>query len=169
MNPFLNHIKRAALGLSLLGLAFQVSAQTRVDDAWVRATVPNQPATGAFMRLNSPTDTRLVAAQTPAAAVTEIHEMRMDNDVMRMRQVQAVELPAGETVELKPGGYHLMMMQLKDTVTAGTQVPLTLTFEDAQGQRDTVEIQVPVRALGATGGHGGHGSHGAASKGHAGH
>lgn len=163
----MNHVRiRIAATLALALCTATATAQVTIDDAWVRATVPNQPATGAFMRLNSPTDTRLVAARTPAAAVTEIHEMRMDNDVMRMRQVQAVELPAGETVELKPGGYHLMMMQLKDTVTAGTQVPLTLTFEDAKGQRDTMEIQVPVRALGATGGHGGHG---AASKGHAGH
>lgn len=142
---------RASLALALACGAATAHAEVQVQEPWVRATVPNQPATGAFMRLTASQDTRLVAAETPAATTTEIHEMRMDNDIMRMREIPGLDLPAGQTVELKPGGYHLMMMGLKDVVKADTEVPLTLTFENAQGERETVQVTAPVRALGAAG------------------
>lgn len=120
----------------------------KVDSAWVRGTVAMQKATGAFMRLTPSANARLVAASSPVAGVVEIHEMSMENDVMKMRQIQGLDLPAGKTTELKPGGFHIMMMALKGPVKAGDTVPLTLTFEDASKATFTQELKVPVQALG---------------------
>ncbi len=145
-----------AAALLLSGLAH---AQVGVQDAWVRAAVPQQKATGAFMRLTAAQDARLVSASSPVAAVVEIHEMKMMDDVMKMRAVPALELPAGKTVELKPGGYHIMLLDLKQPVAAGAAVPLTLVFEGKDGQRQSLELQAPVRALGAAAGHDAHGGH----------
>jgi len=139
------------IATALLALTAGAWAQTavKVEEAWVRGTVAQQKATGAFMRLTAPQDARLVAASSPVAGVTEVHEMAMENDVMRMRAVPFLALPAGKTVELKPGGFHVMLMDLKGQVKAGDTVPLTLVFEDAQARRSSLELQVPVRALGA--------------------
>lgn len=121
----------------------------KVEDAWVRGTVATQKATGAFMRLTPSADTRLISASSPAARVVEIHEMSMENDVMKMRQVPGLDLPAGQTTELKPGGYHIMLMELRGPVKGGETMPLTLTFEDAQKKTFTQDVQAPVHALGA--------------------
>jgi copper(I)-binding protein len=75
--------------------------------------------------------------------------MKMDKDVMRMSPVGALELPAGKTVELKPGGYHVMLMDLKNPLADKSNIPLTLTFEDAKGQKSQMVLQVPVRAMSA--------------------
>lgn len=147
MNPFLNNIKRAALGLSLLGLAFQVSAQTRVDDAWVRATVPNQSASGAFMSVTADSDSKLLSVASPAAKDVQIHEMTMKNDVMSMGPVKSVDLPAGKAVNFDPNGYHVMLMGLTAQLKEGDSVPLTLTIENAKGEKETVEVKAPVKAL----------------------
>ncbi|WP_236197192.1 copper chaperone PCu(A)C [Pseudomonas glycinae] len=147
MNPFLNHIKRAALGLSLLGLAFQVSAQTKVDDAWVRATVPNQSASGAFMTVTADSDSKLLSVASPAAKDVQIHEMSMKNDVMSMGPVKSVDLPAGKAVNFDPNGYHVMLMGLTAQLKEGDSVPLTLTIENAKGEKETVEVKAPVKAL----------------------
>jgi periplasmic copper chaperone A len=149
---------------SLLALTAQAWAQThvKVEDAWVRGTVAQQKATGAFMRLTANQNARLVAAESPVAGVVEIHEMAMDKDVMRMRAIPGLELAADKTTELKPGGYHVMLMDLKQTVQAGQQIPITLVFEDANKQRFTQQIQAPVRALGDRAGH----SHSHGHKGH---
>jgi copper(I)-binding protein len=138
----------AAVAL-LVTLAGPCHAQVAVKDAWIRATVPQQRSTGAFMQLTAPAPARLVQVRSAAADAVEIHEMAMAGDVMQMRQVQAIELPAGKAVELKPGGYHIMLMGLKRQVKAGDSVPLTLVFEGADQQRQTLDLQVPVRPLGA--------------------
>src|SRR5690606_6401090 len=142
-----------ALFLSLAGAV--AHAEVAVTDAWARATVPHQKAGGAFMTLTASTDTRLVAASSPAAAVAEIHEMKMEGNVMRMNEIEALELPAGQAVELRPGGYHLMLMQLAKPLEAGSTIPLSLTFEDADGKRSTMDLEVAVKPL--THGQGGHG------------
>lgn len=118
-----------------------------VTDAWARATVTGQKATGAFMIITAKEVSKLVAASTPVAGVTEIHEMKMDKDVMRMSAVAALDLPAGKAVELKPGGYHVMLMDLKNPLTDKSTIPMTLTFEDAKGQKSRLDVQVPVRAM----------------------
>jgi copper(I)-binding protein len=133
----------AALALG----AATAAAQVTVADAWVRGTVTGQKATGAFMQLKSPTDTALVSAASPVAGVVEIHEMKMDAGVMRMSAIRSLAVPAGMATELKPGGYHVMLMELKQPLKEGETVPVTLTFEDKAGKRQTVEVKAPVRAL----------------------
>src|SRR2546427_251339 len=103
-------IRTAIVAASLLAATAQ--AQVTVKDAWVRATVPQQKATGAFMQLKATKNSKLVSASSPLTPAVEVHEMAMQDNVMKMRQVPAVELPAGKTVELKPGGYHVMLMEI---------------------------------------------------------
>ena len=119
----------------------------KVQDAWARATVGAQSATGAFMKLTAPQATRLVEVRSPAAGIVEVHEMKLDGDVMRMRAVTALPLAAGQTVELKPGGYHVMLMDLKETVKAGQKVRLTLLVKDRKGELDDVDVDVTVKPL----------------------
>jgi len=118
-----------------------------VKDAWVRATVPTQKATGAFMQLQAARDSSFVSVSSPLTPNVEVHEMAMQGDVMRMRQVRSLDLPAGKTVELKPGGYHIMLLNLKGQVKEGDTVPFTLVFEGKDGKRETVEVKAPVRSL----------------------
>lgn len=141
----------AAIGVALSGPA---SAQLQVSDAWVRASLPHQRATGAFMKLTAEgTDVRLLSASSPAAAVAEIHQMRMEGDIARMARVDGIEISAGETVELRPGAYHLMLMDLAAPLAAGSTVPITLVFRSA-GREHSVALQVPVRPLNAGAGPG---------------
>lgn len=136
-------------------------AEVKVEDAWVRATVPQQKSTGAFMRITSTEPTTLVAVRTSAAPVSEVHEMKMEDNVMKMRKVEpGVAIQPGKALELKPGGYHVMLMDLSAPVSAGSQVPLTLVFKDAAGKESTVDIQAQVRALNTTApAAAGHGQH----------
>jgi periplasmic copper chaperone A len=134
--------------VALSATAWAQSTTVKVEDAWVRGTVATQKATGAFMRLTPSANARLVSASSPVAGVVEIHEMAMENDVMKMRQVPGLDLAAGRTTELKPGGFHVMLMDLKAPVKGGDVVPLTLVFEDAAKQRFTQEVKAPVTALG---------------------
>jgi copper(I)-binding protein len=128
-------------------LAFAAQAQTTVKDAWVRGTVAGQKATGLFAQITSAGGGKLVAASSPVAGMVEIHEMAMDGSVMKMRAVPAVELPAGKPVDLKPGGYHVMLMDLKQDLKAGDAVPVTLVVEGAGGKRESIELKAPVKAL----------------------
>lgn len=147
------------LAASLMGAA--AHAQTvEVKDAWARSTVPGQKASGAFMKLTAREGTRLVGASSPVAGVTEVHEMKMEGDIMRMRAIAGLDLPAGQTVELKPGGYHVMLLDLKTALRKDSSIPLTLVFKDAKGVESKVEVSLPVLTLapaGAAMGHG-HGS-----------
>jgi len=133
--------------LGLAGLATWAQAQVSVQQAWVRASVPQQQATGAFMLITSAKDSRLVGATSSLTPSVEVHEMAMQDNVMRMRQVPAVELPAGKTVALQPGGYHVMLMGLKQPVVAGDTVPLTLSFANHDGTSETVQVRAEVRPL----------------------
>lgn len=113
--------------------------------AWARAMLPGQQASAAYMRLTAKTATRLVDISSPLAGVAEVHDMKMEGDVMKMRLIENLELPAGKTVELKKGGTHLMLMDLTKPLAAGTQLPLTLHFKDAKGVASRMDISVPVR------------------------
>lgn len=129
-----------------LGCMSPLHAQdVSVQNAWARATVQGQKATGAFMTLTSKTGAKLVSASSPMAGVTEVHEMKLDGDVMKMRAVQGgLDLPAGKVLELKPGGYHVMLMDLKQPLGKEMSVPLTLVFKDAKGQESRLELKLPV-------------------------
>ncbi|ANC82423.1 copper chaperone PCu(A)C [Pseudomonas putida] len=148
-------IKRGLAALVLMGLALPALAQTTVSDAWVRASVPHQQSTGAFMVLTASSDSKLVGVASPVAKTVQVHEMTMNGDVMGMREVKAVELPAGKAVTLDPNGLHVMLMGLHNQVKEGDKVPLTLTIEDAKGAKETLDVQAQVRALNADAG-GGH-------------
>lgn len=150
----------ATLALAALLATPFAHAQTTVTDAWVRGTVAQQKATGMFATISSAQGGRLVAASSPVAGVVEIHEMAMQGNVMRMRAIDALDLPAGKPVALEPGGYHVMLIDLKQPLAAGQTVPVTLVIEGADGKREMVEVQAPVRALGQAGGMmQGHGKH----------
>lgn len=140
-------VKMAVLGLFLLGTALQVSAQTQVEDAWVRATVAGQQATGAFMTVTASSDSKLLSVQTPVAKVVQIHESTMKNDVMSMHPVEFVALPAGTAVTLNPHGYHVMLIDLVGQVKEGDTVPLTLTVENANGEKESIKVEAQARAL----------------------
>jgi copper(I)-binding protein len=145
----------AAIALFAVCLA-PAQAQVKVEQAWVRATVPQQKATGAFMRLTAAKEARLIEARSPVAGVVELHEMTMANSVMKMRAIAGVDLPAGKTVELKPGGYHVMLMDLRAPVKEGESVPITLIVEGKDGKRESIEVKAAVRPLTHAGGHSGH-------------
>jgi hypothetical protein len=134
----------ALAAFASLLVALPAAAQVAVTDAWVRGTVAGQLATGAFMKLQSAKDARLVEASSPVAGVVEIHEMALENNIMRMRAVPSLPLPAGRPVELKPGGYHVMLMDLKQQVKEGEVVPVTLVVETA-GRREAIEVKASVR------------------------
>ena len=134
-----------ALTASLV-IASHVAAQTlTISNAWVRATVQGQKATGAFMTVTSKENAKLLSASTPVAGIVEIHEMKMDKDVMKMAALpNGLDLPAGKAVDLKPGGYHIMLMDLKLPLNKDVGVPLTLTFQDSNGKKSQQVVQVPV-------------------------
>lgn len=149
-------MRLAALAFTLiaaLGTA-PAQAQTTVQDAWIRGTVAGQKATGLFMTLTSAQAGKLVGGSSPVAATLEIHEMAMAGDVMKMRELTSgLALPAGRPVELKPGGYHVMLMGLKKPLGAGEVVPVTLEIAGADGKRLTVDVKATVRALADAKGH----------------
>ena len=136
----------AALSAALAaGTAMAQDAGVKAEGAWARASVQGQKGTGAFMRLTAKDGARLVRAESPAAGVTEVHEMKMEGDIMRMRALPMLELPAGKAVDLKPGGYHVMLQDLKAPLMKDTSVPLTLVFQDAKGVESKLNLSVPVR------------------------
>jgi hypothetical protein len=139
-----NHLAGALLA-SCMTMTTSIShAEVAVTGAWVRATVPNPQATGAFMQLMSKKDTTLVSARSDIAGIVEVHEMQMENDVMRMRAVDGLKLPANHPVDLKSGGYHLMMMDLKKQLKVGTEAQITLVFKNANGESETTYVHAPV-------------------------
>ncbi|SHI25511.1 copper chaperone PCu(A)C [Pollutimonas bauzanensis] len=140
-------LMQAGIAVCALCIAAAAQAQVTVEEPWVRATVEQQNATGAFMRLSSKADTTLVQADSPVAKHVEIHEMAMENDVMKMRQISGISLAAGQQVELKPGSYHIMLIDLNQQVREGDHIPLALTFEGADGKRETINIEAPARPL----------------------
>lgn len=123
------------------------AANVSVTDAWARATMPGQKVSGAYMQIRSDADARLVSASSPAVPRVEVHEMKMDGDVMRMREVKAIDLPKGKTVSLEPGGFHIMLMNPPKPIAAGDMIPLTLVIESG-GTRQTVEVKAEARTIG---------------------
>ena len=127
--------------------ALAQTAAVKVEGAWARATVQGQKGTGAFMSLTAKDGTSLVGVSSPVAGVAEVHEMKMEGDIMKMRAMPALDLPAGKKVELKPGGYHVMLMDLKAPLVKDSTVPVTLTFKDAKGVQSKLELKLPVSAV----------------------
>ena len=147
------------LSISILGLGFcgSLMAQDvsktvttnaiKIENAYTRATAPGQQVAGGFMKIENKggSGDQLVSASSPAAGEVQLHEMAMDGNVMKMRQVKDIAVPANGAVELKPGGYHLMFLNLKGPFNAGQTVPVKLKFAKA----GEVEVKLPVNAVGA--------------------
>jgi copper(I)-binding protein len=143
-------MRRFVFTVAALLLATSAFAQVSVKDPWIRATVPQQKTTGIFMELKSDVDLKLVAARTPVAGAVEFHQMMMHGDNMHMHALSSVDLPAGQAVALRPGSFHLMLLDLKQQVHAGAKVPVTLVFESKDGHRHTLDVQATARVLNAT-------------------
>jgi hypothetical protein len=145
----------AALSAAAFSFAFAATVhaheytlgELQIGHPWSRATPPGAQIGGAFMKLTNKGKTadKLIRAETPAAATVELHTMSMDGNVMRMRQVESIEIKPGASVALAPGGLHIMMVGLKQPLKAGDKLPLTLWFEKA----GKLEVQLAIDAMGA--------------------
>jgi periplasmic copper chaperone A len=142
----MNFNRLLTAGALALGCTF-AAAQVKVEGAWARPTVPGQQGGGGFVTLTSPAGDRLVGGSTSVAQRFELHTMAMKGDVMEMRQVEAIELPAGKAVKLEPGGLHVMFIGLKQALPLGSKVPVTLKFEKAGEVK--VEFEVMSRPAAA--------------------
>jgi copper(I)-binding protein len=138
----------AALLLTTAGSTVAFSADSvQITNAWVRGTVSGQRGTGAYMDIVSDTPGRILSAASPVAANVEIHNMRMENGVMRMSPVKDIALEPGKTFRLAPGSYHVMMMGLKEPLKKGATVPIMLTVEGADKKIRQIEVKAEVRDL----------------------
>ena len=147
---FSQTVRVLSIASSLTLGSMAVLAQTvavKVEGAWARATVQGQMGTGAFMSLTAKEGTTLVGVSTPVAGVAEVHEMKMEGDIMKMRAMPVLDLPAGKKVDLKPGGYHVMLMDLKAPLAKDSTVPMTLLFKNAKGVQSKLELKLPVSTV----------------------
>ena len=158
----MNHVFAIALALAacvgapLAGAHDYKLSTLSIDHPFARATPPGAQVGGAYMRIDNKGSAgdSLVHASSPVAGAVQIHTMSMDGGVMRMREVAAIELPAGKSVTLAPNGFHLMMIGLKKPLVEGSRVPLTLTFEHA----GTIDVEVAVQSM-IAGAHDAHDKH----------
>ena len=155
-NTLLNALLIAAVGFGLAATAQAQNAKVgnvQIENAYTRATVPGQQVAGGFMKIeNKGAADQLISASSPVSGEVQLHEMAMEGNVMKMRQVKDIPVPAGGAVELKPGGLHLMFMNIKAPLAAGETVPVKLKFAKA----GEVEVKMPVNAMGnPSAGHGG--------------
>ncbi|MBI4741005.1 MAG: copper chaperone PCu(A)C [Betaproteobacteria bacterium] len=127
-----------------------LAADVDIGTPWIRGTVSGQQATGAFMEITSKNGASLVGVACPVAGITEIHEMKMENGVMKMRAIARLDLPAGKPVKLGPSGYHVMLMGLKQQLGKGGSVPLTLKVEHRDKTVETITVKAEVRDLTST-------------------
>jgi len=140
-------MKKILTALLLAAASPLALAQVEVRDAWIRATVPSAKSTGVFMQLKSKQGGQLVEVRSSVAGVAEIHHMQMDGQMMKMHAVPSLELPAGQTVDLASGGYHVMLMDLKRQLKEGETVPVTLVIRKKGKQTETIAVDVTVKPL----------------------
>jgi periplasmic copper chaperone A len=137
--------------LAAPSVAAEADKSVKVENAWVRAPVAGQKIAGAYLELTSARDAAMVAVSSPAAASVEMHSSSVEGGVMRMRAVPRIELKAGQTVKLAPGGLHLMLIDLKKPLKPGEKVPLTLSVQPSGAAAPTaIELEAEVRAIGGT-------------------
>lgn len=142
----MRNTKLFVLGLICLLVACgQTDQSVKVDDAWVRATKPGQEVAAGYMTLTSREDATLFKVESDDIGKVEIHSMSMNNGVMEMRMLDEVALEKGRPYKLEPGGFHLMLFDIKKPLTAGNNVKFKLYFKEATGKVSTLEISSPVR------------------------
>jgi periplasmic copper chaperone A len=145
------HKMASVIMLAWLSMSVVVAAEpVRTMHAWVRATVPGQSVAGAYLDITASAPAALIAVESSVAGKGELHTMSMDGGVMKMRPVGKIELPANQTVSLKPGGYHVMLMEIKRQLQAGERVPLKFTLQDRNGVKSTLEVDAEVRSAAGT-------------------
>ena len=138
----------ALLAATLPLPSFAANTDLVIHDPYVRLAPPNAPATGAFMVITNSanTDRKLLKAESTAAKTVELHNHINDNGVMKMREVQSIDIKAHGQAELKPGSYHIMLIEMKQVLKEGDTVPITLSFDDGSKQ----QINAPVQKLQTT-------------------
>ena len=140
---------KTVLALALMFFGAAAQADVTVKESWVRGTTPAQKATGAFMEITSSEAAALLSASSPVAGVVEIHTMKMEDGVMKMRAIPKLDLPAGKSVKLTPSGNHIMLMDLKQQMKKGDVVPITLKIEGKDKKVQMLEVKAEVRDLAA--------------------
>jgi hypothetical protein len=141
-------MKKLSILFSIIFSQAAMAADIKVEHAWMRATAPGQEVAGAFMDITSTDNAKLVGATSPAAGKLEIHSMSMDNGVMEMRQMKSIDLPKGKTIQLAPGGLHVMLFDLKKPFKQGETIPMTLDVVTADKRHESIKVDVSVRDLG---------------------
>lgn len=135
----------------MFSLFFAISAcavaenDISISNAWARATAPGQKVAAAYMDLSSKDGATLVKAETNVAGIVEIHTMTMENDVMKMRMLNELALPAGETVSLAPGGYHLMLFDLQQSLDVGQSAKFKLHFKTKDSETKIISVDLPIK------------------------
>lgn len=127
------------------GVETSLKTDVKITDSWVRENAPGQSVGAAYMTLNSPQDSTLVYVETPAAGSVEIHSMRMENNVMKMRMLEELSLKAGKPEKLAPGGFHLMLFDLKTPLKAGENAAFKLCFKDKAGNITHQNVTLPIK------------------------
>jgi periplasmic copper chaperone A len=127
------------------GVETNLETDVKITDSWVRENAPGQSVGAAYMTLNSPQDSTLVYVETPAAGLVEIHNMHMENNVMKMRMLEELSLKAGKPEKLAPGGFHLMLFDLKAPLKAGENAAFKLCFKDKAGNITHQNVTLPIK------------------------
>ena len=134
------------LSLTILLSACEANESVAIMDNWVRANAPGQSVGAAYMTLLSAQDSTMIKAEADIAGSVEIHSMKMENGVMKMRMLEELPLKAGKAEKLAPGGFHLMLFDLKKPLVAGENVKFTLSFKDAAGKTTQQQVTLPIKA-----------------------
>lgn len=135
------------IAIALVMAACEQNYGVAISDNWVRANAPGQSVGAAYMTLLSAQDSTMVKAEADVAGSVEIHSMKMEDGVMKMRMLETLPLKAGQQEKLAPGGFHLMLFDLKKPLTAGESVTFTLSFKDAAGNESQQKIVSPIKAV----------------------
>lgn len=130
--------------------AMTAHAEITISNAWVKPTVPGQPVAGGYMTLVSDKDIDILEVSSPVAGKAEIHSMFMENNIMRMKKLERLQLKAGKPVELKPGGFHIMLMELNHQIKEGETVPISFVSQDGTSKKSTVTVKAMATSPKAT-------------------
>ncbi len=141
------------LSASCLLAGAAVADSVHVENLWVRATAPGQKIAGGFMDITADADMKLVGGSSSVSRALELHTMKIEDGIMKMRSVKEIHLPRGQTVKLAPGGLHIMFVDINKPIQAGEKVPVTLIVKGANGKEQKIDLQAEARMMGSMPGH----------------
>lgn len=139
--------RSAVLAAFAVGACNAALAEVTASNAWARATAPGQKTGAAYVTLRSTGDAKVLGVSSSAAGRAELHTSMIMSGVASMHPMDALELPAGQAVELKPGGDHIMLMELRHPLRHGEKLPLVITVEEAGGKRSRIEVEARIVPL----------------------